>query len=214
MHTSSMRHMRDLFARYLDPMQALKIADIGSYDVNGSYRDLIDDARWRYTGVDLEPGPNVDLVMTSPYNLPFATGSVDVLLSGQALEHMDFFWVSWLEMIRVVKPGGLILMIAPSRGPEHRYPVDCWRFYPDGFDALARWGGAESLEISTDWHPDEDPESAPWGDTVGVFRVSGAGWRHRLARALILMLSRRMLRSRLETTRPAHGGHDRGPRAG
>jgi len=206
-----MRHMRDVLSRYLDPALGLTIADIGSYDVNGSYKDLIGDTRWQYTGVDLEPGPNVDIVMTSPYRLPFKTASMDVLLSGQALEHMDFFWVSWLEMIRVVKPGGLILMIAPSRGPEHRYPVDCWRFYPDGFDALARWGGAESLEITTDWQPDEDPESAPWGDTVGVFRVTGAGWRHRLARNLILSLSRRMLRSRLGTTRPSHGGHDLGP---
>jgi SAM-dependent methyltransferase len=213
MHASSMQHMQDLLQRYLDPQTPLAMADIGSYDVNGSYRALTGHTQWRYTGVDLEPGPNVDVVMESPYRLPFATASMDVLISGQALEHMDFFWVSWLEMIRVVRPGGLIFMIAPSRGPEHRYPVDCWRFYPDGFDALARWGGADSVEISTDWSPHEDPASAVWGDTVGVFRVSAAGWRHRIARDLILRLSRRMLRSRLGTTRPLHAGRDRGPGA-
>ena len=31
---------------------------------------------------------------------------------------------------------------APSRGPEHRYPNDCWRFYPDGYRALAKYARA------------------------------------------------------------------------
>ena len=73
-------------------------------------------------------------------------------------------------MCRVVRPGGLIFLLAPSRGPEHRYPVDCWRFYPDGFRALAKWAGVRLLEVSTDWEEDSSPDSAPWGDTVGVFR--------------------------------------------
>lgn len=208
MHESSMRHAADVVARYLDRARTLTVVDIGSYDINGSYREVLDAPGWNYVGVDLETGPNVDVVLESPYRLPFPSGQFDVLISGQAIEHMDFFWVSWLEMIRVVKPGGLIFLMAPSRGPEHRYPVDCWRFYPDGFDALARWGGVDSLEITTDWTPDVDPDSAVWGDTVGVFRVAAAGWRHRLARSLILHLSRRMLRSRLGTTRPTHAGQD------
>jgi hypothetical protein len=73
-------------------------------------------------------------------------------------------------MCRIVRPGGLIFLLAPSRGPEHRYPVDCWRFYPDGFRALAKWAGVDLLEVSTDWEEDSSPDSAPWGDTVGVFR--------------------------------------------
>jgi hypothetical protein len=65
-------------------------------------------------------------------------------------------------MCRIVRPGGLIFLLAPSRGPEHRYPVDCWRFYPDGFRALAKWAGVHLLEVSTDWEEDSSPDSAPW----------------------------------------------------
>ena len=90
-------------------------------------------------------------------------------ISGQAFEHVDFFWASFLEIARVIKPGGLVFLIAPSRGPEHRYPVDCWRFYPDGYRALSRWAGLFLVEVHTDWEPSSDPESAQWGDTVGVF---------------------------------------------
>src|SRR5262249_23470211 len=45
----------------------------------------------------------------------------------------------------------LDLPLASSRGPEYRYLVDCWRFYPDGFRALAKWAGVCLPEVSTDW---------------------------------------------------------------
>jgi SAM-dependent methyltransferase len=181
LHTSSYQHMQRLVSTHLDRDRAIEAIDIGAYDVNGSYRTLFDSPKWRYTGVDLEKGPGVDVVLTSPYRFPFASRSVDVIVSGQAFEHVEYFWMSWLEMIRVLKPGGLIFLIAPSRGPEHRYPQDCWRFYPDGYRALAKFGRCELVEVTTDWEPHEDPGSAPWGDTVGVFRGGDLGLRKRLA---------------------------------
>lgn len=182
MHTSSYQHMADLVARHLDPAIPLNIIDIGSYDVNGSYKSLFNHSKWDYQGVDLTEGPNVDCVLKSPYRLPFQSGSVDLIISGQAFEHVKFFWLSWVEMVRVLKPGGRIFLIAPSRGPEHRYPVDCWRFYPDGYQALADYADLELLEVSTDWVPHPDPDSEAWGDTVGVFRISRGGRRWVLRR--------------------------------
>jgi len=170
LHVSSYEHMRDLVDRYLDRSQALTVVDIGSYDVNGSYRTLFDAPRWAYRGVDLEAGPGVDVVLASPYRLPFPSGSVDLVISGQAFEHVEYFWLMWMEMLRLLKPGGRIFLIAPSRGPEHRYPQDCWRFYPDGYRALAKIGDCELLEVGTDWEPHSDPGSN-WGDTVGVFQA-------------------------------------------
>lgn len=184
MHTSSYQHMQRLVETYLDRAQPLEAVDIGSYDVNGSYRTLFDAPGWRYTGVDLQAGPGVDVVLSSPYRLPFASGSVDVVLSGQAFEHIEYFWLSWVEMLRVLKPGGLVFLIAPSRGPEHRYPQDCWRFYPDGYRALAKYGRCELLHVHTDWDAHPDPWSAAWGDTVGVFRAPHRGWFERVRWAI------------------------------
>jgi len=163
--------MSRLVAAHLRPADALEIIDIGSYDVNGSYKQYFSHEGWRYRGVDLAAGPNVDIVLQSAYQLPLASQSVDVIVSGQAFEHIEYFWLTWLEMVRVLKPGGYIFLIAPSRGFEHRYPQDCWRFYPDAYAALAKYGGLELKEAHTDWEPHSDPDSAPWGDTVGVFRL-------------------------------------------
>lgn len=180
MHLSSYEHMAGLIKKYLDSDLPQTIIDVGSYDVNGSYRPLFSQPNWRYIGADLVAGPNVDVVLTSPYRLPFTSYSADIIVSGQAFEHMEFFWLTWLDMVRVLKLGGLIFLIAPSRGPEHRHPVDCWRFYPDGFTALARYGALELLEVHTDWVPHPEPASAPWGDTVGVFRKPRIGMLARI----------------------------------
>ena len=191
MHLSSYQHMTSLVQRHLDQEQPLKVIDIGSYDVNGSYRTLFGSPRWSYVGIDLSAGPGVDIVLTSPYTFPLPSASVDLVVSGQAFEHVEYFWETWLEMLRVLRPGGKVFLIAPSRGPEHRYPQDCWRFYPDGYRALARYGNCDLLEVSTDWQPHEDPGSSHWGDTVGVFiKKSGGGLRRRIALWMLRYASR------------------------
>lgn len=196
MHLSSYEHMARLVATHLDADKPLDILDIGACAVednfNGCYRPLFDAPHWRYRGVDLAPGANVDIVLESPYALPMQSASVDVIVSGQAFEHMEYFWMVWREMARVLRPGGLAFLIAPSRGPEHRYPVDCWRFYPDGYRALARYGGFELLEVQTDWQPHADPGSAPWGDTVGVFRRQRNRALRRWAMRLVSLIERRL----------------------
>ena len=63
MHNSSYQHMQRLVSTHLAPGSALKVVDIGSFDVNGSYRTLFTDPGWQYTGVDLEAGPGVDVVL-------------------------------------------------------------------------------------------------------------------------------------------------------
>lgn len=169
MHFSSFEHMGRLVKKYLNPDQALTILDIGSCDVNGSYRELFLQPSWQYIGIDAAAGKNVDVILESPYRLPFPTEYADCIVSGQTFEHIEFFWLSWLEIVRVLKCGGQIILIAPSRGVEHKYPVDCWRFYPDGFNALAKYAGIELIEVHTDWIPHQDRDSSIWGDTAGVF---------------------------------------------
>lgn len=164
MHPSSLDNMRRCIDWFL-PDGPVRAVDIGAVDVNGSYRSLMP-ARVQYTGVDLEAGPGVDVVLEDPYHLPFADGSVDLVLSGQMLEHCAQFWRVFTEIARVLAPGGLVFMIAPSSGPVHRYPVDCWRFYPDSYAALAEWAGLRLVQSWTD-------ARGPWHDLVGVFQKGG-----------------------------------------
>ena len=173
MHQSSFEKMRVFRDEYLAGREneSLRILDLGSFDVNGSYKPLFTGSSWTYQGLDMTPGKNVDVVLKNPYSWQeIKSDSADVFISGQAFEHIEFFWVAILEVARVLKPGGLCCIIAPSGGYEHRYPVDCWRFYPDGFSALARFGRLQVLDVSANWKPDPryTDESNKWRDATLV----------------------------------------------
>lgn len=151
--------------RWYRPNRSLKIVDLGSSNVNGSYRSLFPEAD-SYLGMDLEEGPGVDVVLDQPYELPIEPASADLVLSGQMLEHSKHFWKTFSEIERILKPEGLAFIIAPSAGPIHRFPVDCYRFYPDAYEALAEWSG---LRLVHCWHD----QRGPWRDLVGVFQKGG-----------------------------------------
>ena len=195
MHPSSFDKMADFVQKYLQPRrrEPLVILDLGSQDFNGSYRLLLDHPPWRYLGVDMAPGMNVDVVLRDPYYWrEIKTASADVIVSGQTFEHTEFFWLSMREMARALKVGGLVCIIAPSAGDEHRYPVDCWRVYPDGLRAVARYAGLETVEAWTQWGdlPQYDNESNKWHDSVLVARKSRETWSLRRRRELGRWLSR------------------------
>lgn len=167
MHASSLENMRKCYQRYVAGRgtpddRPVKVLDVGGADVNGSYADIFKKPTFDYTGTDLQAGPGVTIVLDDPYVLPVDDAAFDIVLSGQMLEHCEFFWKAFDEMVRVVKPEGFIFLIAPSAGPIHQYPVDCYRFYPDAYKALARHSDCHLI----DWW--QDPRG-PWKDLVGVF---------------------------------------------
>jgi len=169
------------------------ILDVGSQDFNGSYRPLFDHAPWRYLGVDMAPGKNVDVVLCDPYFWrEIQAGGADVIVSGQTFEHTEFFWLSVREMARALKAGGLLCLIAPSAGDEHRYPLDCWRVYPDGLRAVARYAGLETVEAWTQWGDLQqyDKESNKWHDSVLVARKPSENLKARWQRESGRWLSR------------------------
>jgi len=123
------------------------VLDIGALDVNGTYRPLIERRGWRYVGIDQCPGPNVDLVDDGYVLGSVADETGDLIVSGQALEHMEFPLLAAMAMKRVLRPGGWLVLIAPNAWPEHRHPIDCWRVLPDGMRFLLQ--GMEEVVSET-----------------------------------------------------------------
>lgn len=123
---------------YLARYERLRVLEVGSLHVNGSYRSIFDGLPVDLFRADLAAGDGVDLVLEDPYHIPLSDGSVDIVISGQIFEHCEFFWLAFAEMIRLVADDGFIVLIAPSAGPIHNCQVDCHRFYPDAYRALAK----------------------------------------------------------------------------
>jgi SAM-dependent methyltransferase len=202
MHPSAHNEMRRCIETYLLRGRQYDVVDFGSRcspRQTVTHRDLLQHYARQITGVDIRPGRNVDVVMKKPYQIPLRRHSVDVIVSGQTFEHIPFFWVSILELARILRPGGYLFITVPSRGHVHEVR-DCWRFYPDGMHALAAFSGLELLEARTDFPPrleggrrhdygKIDSTTSYWGDTVGVFRKRAGRQR------LPLWVTRRTMQS-------------------
>lgn len=212
MHQSAFEHMAHCVKAYAPTDRPIRVVDLGSRNLRGrsqTHRPLLDNYDCEYIGVDISEGANVDVVMRKPYRLPVRSKSVDIVLSGQAFEHIPFFWVTMTEIARILKPNGHAFVIAPSRGHPHGSP-DCWRFYPDSMRALAAWSGLELREASTDFPPRSgstrrhnyaaiDAETY-WGDTVGVFRKPA---RHRRVATSVVRRVTAMWGNRLRPVDPS-----------
>ena len=117
-----------------------------------------------------EPGQNVDIVAMAPCDWrDIANKSCDVVISGQTFEHIALPCLTMMEIARVLRPGGLAAITAPSAGYVHRFPLDSWRFYPGGLHALAAFAGLLLVEQHTD-QGYAFPENAFRGDVFAVVR--------------------------------------------
>lgn len=137
------------------PKSQFNVLDIGSYNVNGELRSALHASdlitahdNVVYVGLDIEAGPNVDVVVSlKDKAYPFPEGHFDAVTSTSAFEHDPRFWMTYLKMLTVLKPGGLLYVSVPHTQSEHRFPVDCWRFYGDAGEALASWGRENDFQV-------------------------------------------------------------------
>ena len=138
MHVEAMKHGEIFFETYSKSFSNPTIVEIVSKNVNGSIKAFAPKPS-TYIGLDFDEGNDVDIVITDPYSLPIENDTADIVVTSSCFEHSQFFWLSFLEALRITKPNGIIYINAPSGGVYHRYPSDNWRFYPDAGIALREW---------------------------------------------------------------------------
>ena len=109
--------------RFADASAA--ILDCGSLDINGNNRYLF--ASENYFGIDVGEGRNVDRVCPiHEFDAPDA--SFDVVISTECFEHDEHYPESLKNIVRMLKPGGLLLFSCATTGrPEH----GTWRTDPE-----------------------------------------------------------------------------------
>ncbi len=173
MHKNSYNKMEWFKKTYLANFDKLNILDIGSLDGKGdfNYSTIFNEPNWTYTGLDIQGGNNVKIVVTDIYNwLEVEDKSYDVIISGQFFEHLEFFWLTMSEIERVLRPGGFLCLIVPSAGPKHGgNMLNCYRFHEDGLKAMAKYVDLDVLHASVD----DNPNANPWNDACLVARKSG-----------------------------------------
>lgn len=154
-----------------DLVTGRSVIEVGSYDVNGSVRPGIEaHGPSSYLGVDITPGPRVDLVAdvtTLPGMFP---DGFDVVVSTEMLEHVVDWRASIVALALLVKRGGVLAVSTRSPGfPYHPYPIDTWRWPVEQMRDILTTLGLRVVSCV------DDPQQA------GVFAVARkpARWRVR-----------------------------------
>lgn len=115
-HPEQRDFMLSIKSKFPDKFVDCRVLDIGSLDINGNNRYLFH--RYKYVGVDIGPGRNVDVVCRGHEykdSEPF-----DIVISSECFEHDEFWNLTIQNAIDLLKPGGLFLFSCATTGrPEH-----------------------------------------------------------------------------------------------
>lgn len=90
-----------------------KVIDFGSLDINGNNKIFFENCD--YTGLDIGPGKNVDIICKA-HEFDAPDNTYDVVVSTEMLEHDQFLDKSLPNMVRVLKPGGLFFFTCAGLG--------------------------------------------------------------------------------------------------
>lgn len=123
-----------------------RVLEIGG---RGHPRHRVFDAdRFEYLNLDLaETGPGVLIGdITHCPEIPDAT--FDVVLSVDVFEHIDRPWLAGEEIVRILRPGGLVYTSTLFSWRYHPCPIDYWRYTPEALAFLMR--GTDTIDQGFD----------------------------------------------------------------
>jgi len=167
MQQSSLENIQKCYLEYFKNETWLmkdnvKVYDIGGSSIGSGCKDIFSNKPFKYISVGGPDEVNADISLSDLHQLPFKDESIDILIFSQGFGRVKQVEILFHEMARVIKPAGIILVIAPSPSPaddsSHREPL----FLPDRFNALASSSGLLTIKTWVD-------ERGPSRDLVGVF---------------------------------------------
>lgn len=98
----------------------------------------VGDSTWNYRGLD---------AINSLDQLCFADNSFDVVVFTQVMEHLPEPSAVLAELQRVLRPGGLLILVAPQSWHAHQIPHDFYRYTAYGIRYLLQKNGLVAEKI-------------------------------------------------------------------
>ncbi|MFO8039782.1 MAG: methyltransferase domain-containing protein [Sodalinema sp.] len=177
------------------------VLDVGC-GIGGSSRILAQDYGFSVTGITISPqqvqrageltpeGVDARFAVDDAMNLSFPDGSFDVVWSIEAGPHMPDKAVFARELMRVVKPGGVLVMADWNQRDDRQVPLNFWErpvmrqlldqwSHPafssiEGFaELLQETGFVEGEVVTADWTQETLPS---WIDSIREGIVRPQGW--------------------------------------
>jgi SAM-dependent methyltransferase len=141
------RNSQLLFLKYAKEFfrPGIRILEIGPDGFPSTYQTLLGHDSQPWDTLDIYRDARLTYTAPSEYSFPVPDNAYDLVVSGQVIEHVRKIWVWMKEVARVCKPGGIVITVNPVSWPYHEAPIDCWRMYPEGMQALYDEAGLEVI---------------------------------------------------------------------
>ena len=143
-------YLSRVLKQYLPKVKG-RVLDVGCGDK--PYRSLFSQST-DYVGIDIAEG-EADIVVDPNFAWPLENDSFDVIFASQVMEHVENLPHTISEIIRVSKPGAIVVLSFPFLYNEHGTPYDFQRFtthgaarlFPYEIDVLEQQGGYGSTVV-------------------------------------------------------------------
>lgn len=131
-HSAAMEFVFTNFHNWRKNEDRLDVLEIGSLDINGSVRPIFKPFQASYTGIDMQEGPGVDLVVDAAKFINFE--SYDVIVCAEVFEHTPYWPQILQNSYNNLRPGGVFIatMAGEGRHPHSAIdenPIRDWEHY-------------------------------------------------------------------------------------
>lgn len=111
-HKEQIRYCEGIRLKFPEYFKNKDVLDCGSLDINGNNRYLFTNCN--YTGVDIVDGDNVDIVSMIHEYKP--NRGYNTIISTECFEHDKYYKESILNIISLLRRGGLFLFTCATNG--------------------------------------------------------------------------------------------------
>ena len=156
------RHLREFVEASLRKLvqSGMRVADIGCGEQ--PFRKLAEELGGKYWGMDIcQNSSGTVAVVGNVSQAPLASRSFELLICSEVLEHVPDCDAAFGELVRILRPGGHLILTTPFAFPLHEEPRDYTRLTHHKIHSLAqdhllnviefRLSGNELEVIATVW---------------------------------------------------------------
>ena len=117
------------------------------------YRSLFPNANYRRADFPIGDGAGLDYVLNESLTVAAPDNSFDVVISTQVLEHVVEPEKYLRECLRLLRPGGKLVLTTHGIFADHPCPFDLHRWTADGLSAICEksgFTGAKTVKLTAD----------------------------------------------------------------
>jgi SAM-dependent methyltransferase len=142
----------DYITNHFNTLEGIhNVLEVGSFNVNGNCKNIILSKGLRYLGIDIQDGPDVDLICNITDDIEHIERKLnhekfDLIICMNVLEHLYEPIKALTNMRHLLRGKGYLMIVTPLVWDLHDWPHDFYRLNPDFYKKYTQDNNLQILE--------------------------------------------------------------------